>query len=66
VRWHEALGSAREIVGRLPPERAGTAVLTAEAQLFRGATAELAEALAADGLLFHGGAIKGAFPQIVR
>jgi hypothetical protein len=66
ARWHEALGSAREIVGRLPPEQAGKAVLTTEAQLFRGGNAEVAEALAAGRLLFHQGAIKGAFPQIVR
>jgi len=65
ARWHEALGAARAIVGRLPPEQAGKAVLTGEARLFRGGTAELAEALAADRLRFHEGAIKGAFPQLV-
>ena len=66
ARWHEALDSAREVVGRLPAEQAGKAVLTAEAQRFRGGSVELAKALAADDLVFHEGAIKGAFPQIVR
>lgn len=64
-RWREALRSAREIVGRLPPREAGRAVLTAEGDLFRGNTTDLAEALASGTLLFHEGAIKGAFPQIV-
>jgi len=66
LRWHEAMRSAREIVGRLPPEQAGKAVLTNEAQLFRGAVAELAEALGSSALLFHAGAIRGAFPQILH
>jgi hypothetical protein len=66
ARWHEAMSSAREVVGRLPAEQAGKAVLTAGAQLFRGGTVELAKVLAAGELVFHEGTIKGAFPRIVR
>jgi hypothetical protein len=65
-RWWEAFTSAREIVSLLPPEQAGKAVLSREAELFRGDAAQLGEALAAKALLFHEGAIKGAFPQMVR
>ncbi len=66
LRWHDALRSAREIVSRLPPEQAGKAVLTTDARPFRGDAAELEEALGATAVLFHEGAIRGAFPQIVR
>ena len=65
-RWHTALRSAPEIVSRPPPEDAGKAVLARDGRLFRGDAAELDEALGSNALLFHEGAIKGAFPQIVR
>jgi len=64
-RWHEALRSAPEIVDRLPPEEAGKAVLARDGLLFRGDAGELGEALGSNALLFHEGAIKGAFPQVV-
>jgi hypothetical protein len=65
-RWHDALRAAREIVSQLPAEQAGKAVLAPDARPFRGDAAELEGALGANALLFHEGAIKGAFPQIVR
>jgi hypothetical protein len=65
-RWHQAVQTASGIVDRLPSEHAGKAVLTPEAQLFRGGAEELAEALWKEALAFHAGAIRGAFPQIVR
>jgi hypothetical protein len=51
------LRSAREVVGRLPPEEAGEAVLATDARPFRGEAAELEKALGANALLFHEGAI---------
>ena len=65
-RWHEALRSAPPILGRLPAAEAGKAVLTGDAQLFRGDAAALDDALRANGLVFHAGAIRGAFPRVVR
>jgi hypothetical protein len=65
-RWRVALRSAPEVVDRLPPEHAGKAVLDREGRLFRGEPAELEAALASEGLVFHEGAIRGAFPRLVR
>jgi hypothetical protein len=65
-RWHAALDAAREIVDRLPAEKAGKAVLSKEAELFRGNADAVSVALAEGSIVFHDGAIRGAFPQVVR
>ncbi len=64
-RWHAILEAARETVGLLPSERAGHAVLAPDGQLFRGAPARLREALARDGLAYHEGRLRGAFPRLL-
>jgi len=64
-QWHAALDAAREIVDRLPAEKAGTAVLSREGDLFRGNASALSAALAQRSIAFHDGAVRGAFPQIV-
>ncbi len=64
-QWHAALDAARLVVDRLPADRAGTAVLDATGQLFRGDADAVGMALSQCALLFHAGAIRGAFPQVV-
>lgn len=65
-RWHAALDSGRTIVGLLPPDEAGEAVLTKGAELLRGGPDTLRAALASGALVFHAGKIGGAFPRIIR
>jgi len=65
-RWRQALELAREVVGLLPPEEAGRAVLTKEVELFRGDPSALRAALDSRVLAFHEGTIRGAFPRILR
>lgn len=64
--WHHILETARAVVPRLPVEHVGCAVITSSGDLYRGAPDELDRALAASGLAFHRGRIKGALPVIVR
>jgi hypothetical protein len=65
-RWRASLETAREIVGLLPAEEAGRAVLTKDGFPYRGEAAVLSEAVARDELVYHEGRIRGAFPRIVR
>ena len=65
-RWRAALETARGIVGLLPAQEPGRAVLARDGTPYRGSPAALREALATDGLLYHEGCIRGAFPRIVR
>lgn len=62
--WHEALDEAETIVGRLPVDHVGSAVLRADGTLFRGGVAEVTAALTASTLQFHGGRIRGAWPRV--
>ena len=48
----------------LPASHAGEAVLTDASMLFTGDAVALAEAQAANGLLFHPGRLGGAWPRI--
>jgi hypothetical protein len=64
VRWHAALAEAGRIVACLPPEQVGKCVLTREGNLAREDAASLANAMKADGLLFHEGRIGGAWPCV--
>ncbi len=64
--WRQMLNEAEEIVDALPPEQAGKCVLAAAGDFFRGPAAELKAELAAGRVRFHEGAIRGAYPQIVR
>lgn len=62
--WHSALDEARAIVGRLPVDFVGTAVLHTDGSLFRGGPSELVAALASGLLQFHEGRIRGAWPRV--
>lgn len=64
TRWHAMLGGAREIVGRLPADDAGSCVLDDRGGLLRCAPGELAGALAAGRVRFHRGRVRGAFPEL--
>jgi hypothetical protein len=64
-QWHTALDSAREVVGLLPAQEAGTVILTRDSELYRGDLPALRASLAAGSLVFHSGTRRGAFPQIV-
>ena len=64
-RWHALLDDARSIVGLLPSEQAGRAVLAMDGQLFRGGPEDLREAIARGGLEYHEGRIHGAFPRLL-
>lgn len=65
-RWHAILETGREIVGLLPAEDAGRAVLSRDGTPYRGEPASLQKALESGDLLFHEGSIRGAFPRVVR
>jgi hypothetical protein len=65
-RWHSALDSARLVVGLLPAEQVGRAVLDVAGHLFREGERDLRGALDTGGLRFHEGRIRGAMPTIVR
>lgn len=64
-RWHAVLESARTIVGLLPAEQAGRAVLATDGQLFRGGREELLDAVGRGALGYHDGSIRGAFPRLL-
>jgi hypothetical protein len=63
-RWHQGLEEARELVRRLPPEQVGRCVLDGSGQLQRSPPGALAGRLAAGGVAFHDGRIRGAFPEL--
>ena len=63
-RWHAALDDARTIVACLPADRAGTAVLRTDGDLFTGTPTILKNALVAGALQFHEGRIGGAWPSV--
>jgi hypothetical protein len=64
-RWRATLGTAREIIGLLPAEEVGRAVLARNGSPYQGEPAALQEALAGNAIVFHEGCIRGAFPRIV-
>jgi hypothetical protein len=64
ARWRAQTTEAAELINALPPDRAGTAVLSRDGSLFSGALDELANALSRDDVIFHEGRIRGAFPQV--
>ena len=63
--WHAMLAAGREIVGALPSDAVGQAVLEVDGGLFRGDPGALRAALAAGRLTFHQGSIRGAMPRLV-
>ncbi len=63
ARWHAAIGNAKDFFECLPVEHAGTCVLANDGTLFNGDCESLAAALSKNGILFHRGHIRGAWPQ---
>jgi hypothetical protein len=63
-KWHLMLSEAREVVATLPAGQVGTCVLDRQGDLYDGDLTQLGRDLAADGLVFHPGGIRGAYPQI--
>ena len=63
-RWRDALERAGAAIDLLPAPHVGKAVLAPDARLFTGSPAALAEALAADRVLFHPGRLRGAWPRL--
>lgn len=63
-RWRDALERAGAAIDLLPAPHVGKAVLAPDASLFKGSPAALAEALAADRVLFHPGRLRGAWPRL--
>lgn len=66
TRWHAAVRDAREIVDALPADQAGRCVLDAEGRLEMVPASELPDELSAGRVVFHPGAIRGAFPEVRR
>ncbi len=64
--WRDALEAGRAIVGLLPADEVGKAVLTREGAPYRGTPAALRDALATGDLVYHEGSIRGAFPRLAR
>lgn len=64
VRWHRAVDEARRIVDLLPAASAGRCVLDERGQLARASPEDLPEALSRNGIRFHEGRIRGAFPEL--
>jgi len=65
-QWHAALEAARLVVDRLPPDRVGHCVLSADGRPYQGDPGALAEAVAQGALVFHSGAIRGALPRVLE
>ena len=65
-RWHAMLATGRDIVGALPADESGKCVLAKDGTLFKGSGAGLDDALKNEGIRFHAGSIRGAFPRIVE
>lgn len=65
-RWHGILDDSRIIINSLPTEKAGMCLLAKDSTLYKGSAAQLLLDLKADGLIFHQGRIKGAFPAMLH
>jgi hypothetical protein len=63
-KWHLILGQAHDIIAALPVAQVGTCVLQRGGDLYREDPAQLRRDLAANGLVFHAGRIRGAYPQL--
>jgi len=64
-KWHAALAMGEDICAALPACEAGKCVITRQGELFRGAAADLADALSNDTVCFHAGQLKGSWPSVV-
>lgn len=62
--WRTMLREADDIATRLPEDSVGTCVLTRNGELFKGTLDALQQAVENDTLVFHEGAIHGAWPRL--
>ncbi len=62
--WRQALSDARAIVDALPPERVGSAILTADLVPFNGSVTSLRDGIRDNTLSFHEGRIGGVLPSV--
>lgn len=63
--WHEEVERARTMLVKFPREEAGKAVLRRNGEPFSGDMNEFDSALASGDIVFHEGAIGGAWPRII-
>jgi hypothetical protein len=63
-QWHVALDDARAILPNLPADRAGQAVLSADAHLYQGTARDLTRDLESERVIFHAGRLGGAWPRV--
>lgn len=63
--WHRMLRAARETIDLLPPDEAGTCVLSIDGGLLLAGPNELATVLEAGHVHFHRGSIRGALPRLM-
>lgn len=63
--WQAMLAEARRLHDLLPPAETGKAVLAAGGTPLRASAADLGEALATAGVVFHAGRIRGALPRLI-
>ncbi|HYG67509.1 MAG TPA: hypothetical protein VD838_07605, partial [Anaeromyxobacteraceae bacterium] len=64
ARWHQAIDEARDLIRTLPPEQTGRCVLALDARPYAGSREALSRDLASEGVVFHAGSIRGAFPEV--
>ena len=62
--WRMMLNQAEDITAQLPEDHVGTCVLTRDGELFDGTVNALQRAVEDDRLVFHEGAIRGAWPRL--
>ncbi len=64
IRWHGAIDGAREIVRALPNDHGGTCVLDHRGEFEKATPEALPAELKAGRVAFHGGRVRGAFPEL--
>ncbi len=63
-KWQEMLAQALDVVSVLPSDRSGTCVLDREGALCTVEPNDLRALVAANGITFHAGSIRGAYPRL--
>jgi hypothetical protein len=63
--WRSALVDAERVMELLPVESVGACVLNPDGSLYRGNADRVGEDIRNDGVRFHRGSIRGAFPSLV-
>jgi hypothetical protein len=63
-RWHMMLDEAQRVIGMLPEESVGSAVLTRSGELCRAGVDDLKDLVHDHAIQFHAGRIRGALPSV--